>query len=166
MRIPVVNEQDEILGYKERENLEPEDICRVTSLWVTDKEGNILLAQRAFKKKTNPGMWGPAVSGTVEEGETYEENMKKEAQEEIGFVGFNSVLGPKFRRSTSHEYFVQWYTAVIDHNYSFKKQDDEVEEIRWFTKEEILKFVEENPKSVSDNFINTLNYFTKNETKN
>lgn len=162
MRIPIVNEQDEIIGYKERDDRNPKDITRVSALWATDKEGNVLLAQRALNKKTNPGMWGPAVAGTVEEGETYEENIIKEAEEEIGLVGFKPVLGPKNRVSSSHEYFGQWYTAVVDHDYPFKKQDKEVEEVRWFSKDQILKFVEENPKSVSDNFINTLNYFTQN----
>ena len=161
MRIPIVNEQDEIIGYKEREELDPKDICRVSSLWVTDKNGDILLAQRSFSKKTSPGMWGPSVSGTVDEGETYEDNVIKEAKEEIGLTGFKPILGPKFRRSTSHEYFCQWYTAVVDRNYPFKKQDEEGEDIRWFSKEEILKFVEEKPKMFSDNFKNTLDYFSK-----
>lgn len=79
MKIPVVNEQDEIIDYKDRSVLDPRDLCHVTGLWVTDSDGNILLAQRSFKKKHDPGIWGPAVSGTVEEGETYESNIIKEA---------------------------------------------------------------------------------------
>ena len=159
MKIPIVNEKDEIIGYKEREKLDSEDICRASSLWITDKNGDILLVQRAFSKKTNPGMWGPAVSGIVEEDETYESNIIKEAEEEIGLLGLKSVLGPKHRVSSSHEYFCQWYTAIVDRNYPFIKQDEEVEEIRWFTKDEILKFVEEKPRMFSDNFKNTLEFF-------
>ncbi|MEK9182858.1 MAG: NUDIX domain-containing protein [Patescibacteria group bacterium] len=160
MRIPIVNEQDEIIGYKEREEQNPKDICRVSGLWLTDKEGNILLAQRALSKKNNPGMWGPAVSGTVEEGETYESNIIKEAEEEIGLKNLKPTPGPKFRRSTNHEYFAQWFTIVVDHDYPFIKQDEEVEQIRWFTKNEILEFLEEKPELFSKAFKDNLNYFS------
>ncbi len=152
MKIPIVNEQDEIIGYKDRRERDSKHICRVTGLWITDQEGNILLAQRALSKKHDPGLWGPAVAGTVEEGETYESNVIKEAEEEIGLTGFKPLVGQKIRRSTSHEYFVQWFTAVIEHNYPFKKQDDEVEEIRWFTKNEVDKLLEEKPEMFLTNF--------------
>ena len=143
MRIPIVDEQDEIIGYKDRRDRNPKDICRVTGLWLTDPEGNILLAQRSLDNNHDPGKWAPAVSGTVEEGETYELNMIKETEEEIGLKNPHLVFGPKFRRSTSHEYFAQCFTAVVDHNYPFIKQDEEVEKIRWFTKNEIMKFLKE-----------------------
>jgi len=146
MKIPIVNEQDEIIRYKDRETRDLKEICRITGLWLTDFEGNVLLAQRAFAKKHSPGLWGPAVSGTVEEGETYESNVIKEAEEEIGLTGLKPVLGPKIRRSTNHECFAQWFTAVVDHNYPFVKRDEEVEEIKWFTREEILKLLEEKPE--------------------
>ena len=53
MKIPIVNEQDEIIGYKERNDLDTKDIIRVTGLWVTSSEGDILLARRALIKKYN-----------------------------------------------------------------------------------------------------------------
>ena len=84
MKIPVVNQQDEIIGYKEKSLITTDDIYRVSALWITDTTGRILLAKRAFTKSRHPGLWGPAVAGTVEEGETYESNIIKEAEEEIG----------------------------------------------------------------------------------
>ena len=38
-----------------------------------------------------PEVWGPAVSGTNEEGETYDSNIIKEAQEEIGLTGYTLI---------------------------------------------------------------------------
>jgi len=87
MKIPIVNEQDEIIKVVDIKDRKPGEICRITGLWLTDPEGNILLAQRAFNKKLSPGLWGPAAAGTVEEGETYESNIIKEAEEEIGLAG-------------------------------------------------------------------------------
>ncbi|MEI6660171.1 MAG: NUDIX domain-containing protein [bacterium] len=152
MRIPVVNEQDEIIGYKERNDKNPVDIIRASGLWITSPDGYTLLAQRSFKKKHGPGMWGPAVAGTVEEGETYESNIIKEAEEEIGLVDFVPVLGPKNRvRHLGDSYgnfFGQWFTTVVDRSYEFKKQEEEVEEIRWFSKDELNEFIKENPKDL------------------
>lgn len=164
MRIPIVNEQDEIIGYKNNKDRNSEDICRIAGLWLTDNEGNILLAQRAFTKRFSPGLWGPAVAGTVEEGETYESNIIKEAEEEIGLTGFEFILGPKDKRSSSHKYFIQWFTIVVDHNYPFKKQDTEVEEIKWFSRKEISELLEKNPNVFAPSFKESFNYFS-NETQ-
>lgn len=152
MILPIVNEQDEIIGYKDKKDRDPKEITRVAALWVTDKKGNILLAQRVFTKKNDPGKWGPAVAGTVEKGETYEQNIIKEAEEEIGLRDFTPILGPKNRRSTSHEYFGQWFTAVVDHEYPFVKQDEEVESIKWFSKDELKKLLQENPEMFLSGF--------------
>lgn len=154
MRIPIVNEQDEIIGYKDRKDRNLKDIIRVTGLWVKDKENNMLLAQRAFNKKHDPGLWGPAVAGTVEEGETYESNIIKEAKEEIGLVGVKFTLGSKSLRHTSHRYFAQRFTAVVDYDYPFLKQNDEVEALRWFSKDEFIALLKEKPEMFLPNFKN------------
>ncbi len=159
MRIPIVDENDELIGYKDKKDRDPKEITRVSALWVTDEAGNILLAQRVFTKKNDPGKWGPAVAGSVEEGETYEQNVIKEAEEEIGLTNFKPVLGPKNRRSTSHEYFGQWFTVVVDHNYPFKKQDEEVEEIRWFSKGELSQLVKDKPEMFLTGFDRYLEMF-------
>lgn len=159
MRLPIVNEQDEIIGYEARASGNPSNITRVSALWIKDKDGNVLLAQRAFVKKRNPGVWGPAVAGTVEEGETYESNIIKESEEEIGLVNFTPILGPKKRVSSGHEYFCQWFTVIVENSYPFKKQDEEVEEVRWFTREEIEKFLSEKPEMFTSNFKHYFNLF-------
>lgn len=163
MRIPIVNEEDEIIGYKERSDIDTEkDLIRATGLWLTDHDGNILLAQRAFIKKHDPGFWGPAVAGTVEEGETYQSNIIKEAEEEIGLKGVEFTQGPKVRMYNG---LAQWFMAVIDHEYPFVKQDEEVEQIKWFTKIELEKLLEETPEIFLRNFKKHTEIF-KNENQN
>ena len=51
MKIPIVNKKDEIIGYKERSDRHPDDIIRITAIWITDEKNNILLQQRRFDKK-------------------------------------------------------------------------------------------------------------------
>ncbi|MFA6514905.1 MAG: NUDIX domain-containing protein [Candidatus Paceibacterota bacterium] len=162
MRIPIVNDKDEIIGYKDRGNRDSQDIVRATGLWVTDKDGNILLAQRAFSKKHDPGLWGPAVGGTVEEGETYESNIIKEAEEEIGLVNINFNAVNKAR---VYSCFAKLYTAVVDHDYNFVKQDEEVEDIKWFSKNELEELLEEKPEIFFKNFKELIKLFKYNENK-
>ena len=159
MRIPIVNEQDEIIKNIDVSERQKGDIGRVFALWVTNEKGEILLAQRSFDKLRDPGKWGPAVAGTVEEGETYEENIIKEAEEEIGLVGITPKIEQKYRKSTSHEYFSQWFSVVVDSKYPFVKQDSEVAEIKWFTKDEILKSFKGNPDSWIPSIGEIVKYF-------
>lgn len=168
MKIPVVNEKDEIIGYKDRKDRNTQDITRVAGLWVKDKENNILLAQRALHKDHDPGLWGPAVAGTVEEGETYESNIIKEAEEEIGLVGFKPIPWKKSLKSTSHKYFSQRFVTVVDHDYPFVKQDDEVEALKWFSKTELLSLLKENPEIFLASFpsyVDEINEFLNDATQ-
>ncbi len=147
MRLPIVNKDDIEIGTKERDELGMEDIYRVSALWVLNTNGQHLLSQRALSKKKNPGKWGPAVAGTVEVGETYETNILKEIQEEIGITLTIDDLrkGPKIlRRSPVDTYFVQWYLAVIDKDLSeFTYPEDEVMDLKWITEEELCIAVEQ-----------------------
>jgi isopentenyldiphosphate isomerase len=165
MKIPIVNEQDEIIKIIDADERQKGDIGRVSALWVTNETGLVLLAQRAFRKRRDPGKWGPAVAGTVEEGETYEQNILKEAEEEIGLKNFTAKLERKVRHSTSHEYFNQWFSVVVSKEYPFIKQDKEVERIKWFSKDEILKSFKENPDLFVPSFSLTIDYFLKNENQ-
>ena len=92
-KFTIVDENDNIIAQKERANIKPEDIYRVAALWVTNSKGDILLAQRALSKKHDPGKWGPAVAGTVEERETYRANIIKETSEEIGLHDISPTEG-------------------------------------------------------------------------
>lgn len=164
MRLPIVDENDILIDYKDKQERLPSEISRVSGLWVTDKDGNILLAQRGLNKKNHPGLWGPAVAGTVEEGESYEDNIIKEAEEEIGLTGMKLSLGPKLRKSSNHEYFVQWFTTTIRHDFPFKKEDREVEKIQWFSRGELGKLLKEKPEIFLPDFYKYLEIFN-NENK-
>lgn len=156
--ITIVDEQDNIIGYKDREiGLGPNDIYRVSALWITNSKGEVLLARRAYNKSHDPGKWGPAVAGTVEQGETYESNILKEAYEELGLTGIKFEVGPKKYRVTSkYSYFGQWYYLKIDKPINeFKIQEDEVAEIRYFSKEDLKREVAEKP----DEFLNSIKNF-------
>lgn len=146
MKIPIVDENDNIIEYRERNIRDLNAIYRLTSLWITDVNGKILLARRAFNKVHDPGKWGPAVAGTVEEGETYEQNIIKEAEEEIGLKDIKPITGIKKRRKVKWNYFVQEFSLTLPAGFNdFKVAKDEVAEVKWFSEEELKKELKENP---------------------
>lgn len=146
-RIVIVDENDEIITHKKRGTLVKSDIYRVSALWVKNSNGDILLAQRKFTKSHDLGKWGPAVAGTIDEGETYEQNIIKEAEEEIGLKNIKPVLGPKVRMTDEYNYFDQWYTLTADKPADeFVIQEDEVEQVKWFKRADLEKELHENPE--------------------
>lgn len=157
-KIIIVDKNDNVVGLKEWENLKNEDIYRVSALWVENSKGEVLLARRALTKSHSPGKWGPAVAGTVENKETYDSNIIKEAEEELGLKNLEFLKGPKIKISGKHNYFLQWYLLKIDKSLEdFKIQKSEVEEIRWFSKDELRKKISANP----DEFIVSTNQWIK-----
>ncbi len=156
-RMVIVNEKDNIIGYKEIGTLALKDIYRVSALWITNPKGEILLARRSLKKKHDPGKWGPAVAGTIEEGENYKENIIKEVGEELGLKNIKLRKGPKRKVSEKYNYFCQWFTLEIAKDIKDFKIQEEVEEIKWFSKEELLEKI----KSEPDLFLNTMKQWIK-----
>lgn len=146
-KIAIVDEKDNIVGYKERLNRNPKDIYRVSCLWITNSQNEILLAQRKLTKKHNPGCWGPAVAGTVEEGESYEENIYKEAKEELGIDKMKFTPDLKFRSKSFYPFFCQVYKVKLDRKINeFQIAQDEVEQIQWFSRDFLLQDCLDHPE--------------------
>lgn len=148
MSIPIVNAQDEVICHKSRSEIDfNKDIFRTASLWITNSQGDILLAKRRIDKKVDPGKWAEAVGGTVENDDSYEETVIREAEEELGITSIHIEKGPKQLITTPCSYFVQWYTATIDKAISeFTIQEDEVAQIAWIPKKQLLRELDENPE--------------------
>ena len=149
-KIQIVNSNDEIVGNKDRDKIDFEkEIYRVAALWVTNSNGGVLLAQRKWTKDKDPGKWGPAVAGTLEEGETYESNIYKEAEEEIRLTNLKVEMGLKVRVDQPHNhFFCQWYTVTVDKNIDeFKMQEEEIEQLAWVPKGKLIEDIRDHPEN-------------------
>jgi isopentenyldiphosphate isomerase len=145
--IPIVDEEDNIIDYKERDLLDSDDICRVSALWLTNTSWEILLAQRHRSKIRSPLCWWPTVAWTVEKDETYEENIIRESLEEIGLEWVEFRIGPKIKKLTPHKYIVQCFFASTDKRIrEFVLEENEVEALRWITPELLQDEYRENPE--------------------
>jgi len=161
MKITIVDKKDKIIAYKDPNLLDyTKDIYRVSALWLTNSYGEILLAKRAYSKSHDPGKWGPAVAGTVDKGETYEDNIKKETEEELGISGLSFVKGPKMRSTSKYQFFAQWFFAKTDKKTSeFEIQKEELDEIKWFSKQELLKAFKNTPENFISGFADKITAF-------
>ncbi|MBD3304476.1 NUDIX domain-containing protein [Candidatus Woesearchaeota archaeon] len=147
-KLPIVDENDNLVEYKERDKINyQEDIYRVSALWIVNSKGELLLAKRAATKTQDPNRWGPAVAGTVDKGESYEQNIIKEAEEELGLTGIEFQKGPKTRVKGRYNYFCQWFILKTDKDINeLRIEKDEVSEIKWWTKEELKEQLKANPE--------------------
>ncbi len=155
-KIIIVDKNDRVIGAKDRAEVTEDDIYRVSALWLTNSSGGILLARRHKNKSHDPGKWGPAVAGTVEIGETYEDNIYKEAREELGLREVNFQIGPKMEVTEPHHFFCQWYFYKTDRKVqAFEVQAEEVSDVQWFEKEIAYQEINTHP----ERFINYMKMY-------
>lgn len=149
-KVVVVDENDVVIGSKERKELTTDDIARKSVLWVTNSVGQVLLTQRSPKKDKGAGLWSAAAAGTVDEGEDYLSNIIKEAAEEIGLtvIPEKLVVRDKVRvKNFETNHFAQWYTYSVDKDSSeFTLQPDEVADIKWMEPSEVSEFLARYPE--------------------
>lgn len=159
----VVDENDNILWYKSKADIDPQnEYYRVSALRLTNSQWDILIAQRAQTKSHNPGKRWPAVAWTVEEGESYADNITKETQEELWITGIDFKQWPKYKIAWERHYFWQWFFATVDRNISeFSIQKDEVEAVKWISPEELKKDVELHPEQYLKTMKKYINEFVK-----
>jgi len=162
-KIIIVDNNDNPIALKYRDEVDyQKDIYRCTGIWITNSKEEILIAQRKITKDINPGKWGPAVAGTIEEGETYESNAYKELKEEIGLTGVKLEVGQKQRSTSPRNYFGQWFTCKVDKPIKdFVIQEDEVAQIRWINKNELVGDLKNNPDKYVPSLYKAVDLFIK-----
>jgi len=143
--IQIVDAQDQVIGHKLRSEVEKEDIYRVAGMWIFNEKGEVLLARRSRTKRHDPGKWGPSVAGTLEEGETYESNILKEAQEELGVTLSEVQATAHIFVELEYAFFAQWFTAKVLSTTKFTLQEEEVEEVMWFQPDQLASLLETSP---------------------
>lgn len=119
---------------------------KVAMLWLINDKNEVLIARRAGHLDSDPGLWGPSVSGQIEKGESALEAIVREAQEELGLEP--SVLSPTFGSEISHEHhdgevreFTIFHARIKDSLVDFFPESSEVEEIRWISIEDLRKLL-------------------------
>ena len=168
---------DVLNKYGEFENREASrEECHKQGLWhkgvvvfiVSEDNSKVLLQQRSSKKKLWPNLWDLTAGGHVFAGELGYQAVIREAKEEIGveiskedleFIGATTsenIKGDIINRHYNEYFIVHKDIDVKD----IVLQEDEVQDIKWFDKEEIIKKVNNNFEDLTDK-IGVWNYLIK-----
>ena len=147
-KLDVYDENNNFLEYSlDREEIHNKNLFhRHVSAWIMNLEGKVLMQQRAFSKKKNPGRWSKT-GGHVDAGETPNEGIKRELFEEIGLeIPLENIKYYEIFKSKSKEnYFSYGYIFITNWKEDeFKLQKEEVERVKYYTIEELEKIKEDN----------------------
>lgn len=157
-RIPIVNEQDEFLYFKDFYEATRDEIRQITRLHVFNSAGEYLLAQRQKGKILEPGVWGPTVAGTVDEGETYEINVVKETKEELGLTGLDIQFIKKYyQHGPNGKRYCAVFTATTDQRAEdLTLQEEEVADARFVSLPELFAWYDRSPEDFTKSFGETI----------
>lgn len=138
--LPVVSETGEVIGKVLRSVAHNGSFVLhpVVHLHIIDKEGKILLQKRKETKKIQPGKWDTAVGGHLSFGETIEEALARESEEEMGFLPQKIAFIDKYIMESSVEKELV-FTFLGEYNgEEIKFLKREIDEIDFFSKDDIL----------------------------
>jgi isopentenyldiphosphate isomerase/intracellular septation protein A len=136
--VPLVDEQGKIVGQAPRSQVHDGSklLHPVVHLHLINRNKAILLQKRPLSKLIQPGKWDSAVGGHISAGETLELALKKEASEEIGLVDFSAKMYKVYKWETEVEAELVYLFISFDFK-NFKVHSDEVDEVRFWTKNQI-----------------------------
>lgn len=140
-RVAVVDNKNNVIGYKLRSLLTDADCWRNSLIWIEDGKGNVLLQQRTADRSVDPLKWSCATAGTVTDEDSYEQTAIRELEEEIGLTGSTLIKGNTvFCRSSFGWRWTQGYLVTCDKPVDqFHIQTEEVAQIKWVNRATVLK---------------------------
>ena len=134
--------------------------------FVIDKKLNVLLQKRSLNKKLWPDKWDVTVGGHVESGEFGLQTIIRECKEELGIdvtekeVRYLVSSTSVYENDDFHnKHYDECYLIVKDIDISkLQLQKEEVSEVKYFSKDELLKRINNNydgltEKTVSWHFL-------------
>lgn len=149
--LEVVNEKGEIIQTLPRSEIHgnPSLIHRVVHVLVFNDRGELLLQKRSMDKDVAAGKWDTSVGGHVNAGETLDTAVKREMEEELGIINHEPEFLYTYIHSNAYESeLVYTYSLVYDGEIKF--QEDEIDEVRHWSMDEIRHNI--GTGILSDNF--------------
>ena len=156
----VLNEKGEYTG-----RTETREKCHKEGLWhkavvafIINSKEQVLLQKRSPNKKMWPNMWDITSGGHVLTGEFGFEAAIREAKEELGidlnkenmtFIG--SSISTNIKGDIVNNHFNEYYIVTKDIDETkLKLQEEEVSEVKWIDKDEIIERIKDNYNGITD----------------
>jgi 8-oxo-dGTP pyrophosphatase MutT (NUDIX family) len=129
-------------------------MIQVAVLWIINAQDEVLLAQRSHTKSSDPSTWGPAMTGKLEPGESFDEALAREVDEELGLTP--DQYEPKFLFEHDFEhpdgetrrfafYYAKLPRGIVD---VMTIQTEEVEGVTWIKRTDALLDLERRPEEL------------------
>lgn len=146
----VVDQNDKVIGSASRSEIYSQGLIhRIVRILIVNDKNELLLQLRAHKEDTLAGKWDQSAGGHVDEAEEYDDAAYRELKEELGVENVElKNIGKFYTDGKIDEKIIRRFNMVYIGKYSgeFKLQKDEVSEVKWFSKEELLNKISKNPE--------------------
>lgn len=156
----VLNENGEYTGKIEtREKCHREGLVhKAVAVFIINSKKQVLLQKRSKTQKMWPDMWDLSSGGHVDSGELGFQAITREVKEELGiqvnkseiiFIGaaFSTNIKGDIINKHINEYYI--INKDIDET-KLKLQEQEVSEVKWMDKDEIIKRIKNNYDGITD----------------
>ncbi len=137
----IVDEEDNEIAVVPRSKMRKETLMhRGSAIFVENSKGGILIHKRTETKDVFPGFYDASFGGAVVEGETYEENAKRELEEEAGLknIKLKFLFITKYM-GRGNRSFIGVFSVKSDG--PFKFQEEEVEKAFFVSKGELPELI-------------------------
>lgn len=140
---------------------DPSLMHKVVHALVFDANNSLILQKRSLKKDVAPGKWDTSVGGHVNAGESVEEALRREMEEELGITSCGAEFLYTYIHSNPYETeLVHTYSCIYGGKIIF--QDDEIDEIRSWSLDDIRSSL---CKDIfSDNFEHEIKMYLKHKS--
>jgi len=154
--LDVVDEQDEVVGQDFKSNkIEKGFISRVAAVFLVDSKGKFIITKRSEEKKIDPGLYDLAAVGSVMAGESYEEGMRRELQEELSIECDLEMLDKFYWEKENDGKILKFFCAVfLGRTNEMPVLNEEVAGFKKMSLEEIKKETMVNPEKFCPGFLN------------
>ena len=151
--LDLVDENDNVVGKKKRSEVYAEHLSnfRVVNVFIVNSKGEIWIPRRTADKRIFPLCLDMSMGGHVESGETYEDALKREMQEELNIdidktpFRFLGHLTPLKDDVSAYE---NVYEVKMDETPNFNKND--FIEYFWLTQKALFERIANGEKTKND----------------
>lgn len=173
----LVNNDDEEIGYGEKIQVHLQgQLHRAFSLFIVNKDQEVLIQKRALSKYHSGGLWTNACCSHPRKGESIEMSIRKRVLDELG-MDISASIVYEIRKLGQFKYFKQFDKCAeheIDHvflmsvNYRGELQPnpDETSEIKWMDLWDLGDWMLSNPEDFTAWFFAVYNMYIRREICN
>jgi isopentenyldiphosphate isomerase len=134
----ILDDSGAVIGKAGRDEIHRGDklLHGVVHLLVFNDQGQLLLQKRSPAKIIEPGKWDTSVGGHIDAGETVEQALPRETEEELGIRNplcerlYSSIMETDIERELVATFRCIWNGPIAFN-------PEEISEVAWFTPEEV-----------------------------